>query len=108
MIFVKADVSRWSEVLKLFQKTWDRFGSIDVVLSNAGTHAFETLQDEALDDDENPTAPSLKSFEVNLHSAAYCTKAAVHYFKKQPQKKCQLVFTGSAARLVSPRFNNRN
>lgn len=101
MIFVKADVSKWPEVLNIFKKTWDRFGAIDVVLSNAGTHAFETLQDEALDDDGYPTAPSLTSFEVNLHSAAYCTKAAVHFFKKQPQRKCQLVFTGSAARSVS-------
>ncbi|KAH7000797.1 hypothetical protein EDB80DRAFT_753918 [Ilyonectria destructans] len=100
MIFVKADVSRWSAVLGLFKKTWDRFGAIDVVLSNAGTHAFETLQDETLDDDEDPTPPSLKSFEVNLHSAAYCTKAAVHFFKKQRQKRCQLVFTGSAASLI--------
>ncbi|KAF7555078.1 hypothetical protein G7Z17_g2413 [Cylindrodendrum hubeiense] len=100
MIFVKADVSKWSEVLNVFKKTWDRFGAIEVVLSNAGTHAFETLQDETLDDDEDPTAPSLKSFEVNLHSAAYCTKAAVHFFKKQPQKKCQLIFTGSAASLI--------
>lgn len=101
MIFAKADVSIWSEVLDLFQQTWDRFGAIDVVLSNAGTHGFETLQDETLDDDGNLTAPSLRSFEVNLHSAAYCTKAAVHFFKKQPQKRCQLVFTGSAARSVS-------
>ncbi|KAH7161030.1 hypothetical protein EDB81DRAFT_924337 [Dactylonectria macrodidyma] len=100
MIFVKTDVSKWSEVLDIFKKTWDRFGAIDVVLSNAGTHAFETLQDEALDDDGYPTAPSLKSFEVNLHSAAYCTKAAVHFFKRQPDKKCQLVFTGSAASLI--------
>ncbi|CAK7207035.1 hypothetical protein SEUCBS139899_009843 [Sporothrix eucalyptigena] len=96
-IYVKADVSSWPDVLNLFKKTWHHFGAIDVVLSNAGTHAFESLQEEALEENGDPTAPSVKSLEVNLNSAVYCTKAAVHFFKKQPHKKCQLVFTSSAA-----------
>ncbi|KAK6066669.1 hypothetical protein SCUP234_11978 [Seiridium cupressi] len=100
VLYVKADVSSWSEVLNLFTKTWERFGSIDVVLSNAGTHNFETIVDDKLDADGKLAAPNLKSLEVNLHSAAYCTKAALHYFAKQPSKRCQLVFTGSAASLI--------
>jgi NAD(P)-dependent dehydrogenase (short-subunit alcohol dehydrogenase family) len=95
---VKADVSCWTEVLNLFTKTWDQFGAIDAVLSNAGTHNFEPLLDDNFDEDGRLEAPSVKSIEVNLHSAIYCAKAALYYFKKQPQKQCQLVFTGSAAR----------
>jgi NAD(P)-dependent dehydrogenase (short-subunit alcohol dehydrogenase family) len=91
-------VTSWSEVLNLFTKAWDIFGSIDVVISNAGTHAFETLLDDELAEDGTLAAPSLKSLEVNLHATAYCAKAALHFFKKQPEKSCQLVFTGSAAR----------
>ena len=71
------------------------------MLANAGTHAFETLLEDKFEEDGTLAAPSLKSLEVNLHGAVYCTKAAIHYFQKQPGKQCQLVLTGSAARLVS-------
>jgi NAD(P)-dependent dehydrogenase (short-subunit alcohol dehydrogenase family) len=98
ILYVKADVSSWSEVLNLFTQAWDHFGSIDVVLSNAGTHSFETILDDELAENGTLAAPNLKSLEVNLHAAVYCAKAALHFFKKQPEKKCQLVFTGSAAR----------
>ncbi|KAB5563491.1 hypothetical protein GE09DRAFT_1275724 [Coniochaeta sp. 2T2.1] len=100
ILYVKADVSSWSDVLNLFTKTWEHFGAIDVVISNAGTHNFETLLDDDLAEDGTLAAPSLKSIEVNLHAAAYCAKAALHFFKKQPDKRCQLVFTGSAASLI--------
>ncbi|KAI0121260.1 hypothetical protein BJ170DRAFT_644266 [Xylariales sp. AK1849] len=100
ILYIKADVSSWSEVLNLFTKTWDHFGSIDVVLSNAGTHNFETILDNRLDENGTLAAPNLKSIEVNLHSAAYCAKAAFYYFAKQPEKQCQLVFTGSAASII--------
>ena len=91
-------MSSWSEVLNLFTKAFDRFGAIDVVISNAGTHNFETLLDDDLAEDGTLAAPSLKSIEVNLHASAYCAKAALHFFKKHPERQCQLVFTGSAAR----------
>ncbi|OIW34929.1 NAD(P)-binding protein [Coniochaeta ligniaria NRRL 30616] len=100
ILYVKTDVTSWPQVLNLFTKAWDHFGSIDVVISNAGTHDFETLLDEDLTEDGTLAAPSLKSIEVNLHAAAYCAKAALHFFKKQPEKSSQLVFTGSAASII--------
>jgi NAD(P)-dependent dehydrogenase (short-subunit alcohol dehydrogenase family) len=93
-------VSSWSDVLNIFTKTWDTFGSIDVVISNAGVNQFESILDESLTEDGLPTEPSMKSLQVNLHAAAYCARAALHFFKKQPEKKCQLVFTGSAASIL--------
>ncbi|KAK3312727.1 hypothetical protein B0H66DRAFT_631481 [Apodospora peruviana] len=99
ILYVKADVSLWTDVLDLFTKAWDRFGAIDVVLSNAGTNAFETLLDDEFDG-ETLAAPSLKNLEVNLHGSLYCAKAAFHFFKKHPERNCQLVFTGSAASII--------
>ncbi|KAK1765136.1 hypothetical protein QBC33DRAFT_516912 [Phialemonium atrogriseum] len=100
ILYVKADVSSWSEVLNLFTQAWDHFGSIDVVLSNAGTHNFETILDDELAENGTLAPPNLKSLEVNLHAAVYCAKAAIYFFKKQPEKNCQLVFTGSAASIL--------
>ncbi|CAK7210079.1 hypothetical protein SBRCBS47491_000649 [Sporothrix bragantina] len=87
IIFIKTDVSSWPDVLNLFTKTYDHFGAIDVVLSNAGTNIGETLLDDELDENGHLAAPSLKNLEVNLHGSAYCARAAVHFFKKQPEKK---------------------
>lgn len=70
------------------------------MLSNAGTNIGETLIDDELDENGHLAAPTLKNLEVNLHGSAYCARAAVHFFKKQPEKKCQLVFTASAAAFV--------
>lgn len=98
MLYVKADVSSWVEIRNLFAKAWDYFGSLDVVLANAGTHYYETILDHQVDENGDLQAPNLKSLEVNLHSAAYCANAALYYFAKQPEKRCQLVFTGSVAR----------
>ncbi|KAJ9149445.1 NAD(P)-binding protein [Pleurostoma richardsiae] len=100
VLFVPTDVSSWSAVLNLFAKAWEEFGRIDVVLSNAGIHAFETLFEDNLEEDGTLAAPTLKSLEVNLHGALYCTKAAIHYFQKQPERCCQLVLTGSAASII--------
>lgn len=43
-------------------------------------------------------APKFKNVEINLFGVFHTVKAAVHFFGKHPEKKCQLVLTGSAAR----------
>jgi len=68
---VPTDVSSWSAVLNFFTKAWEEFGRIDVVLSNAGIHASETLFEDNLEEDGTLAAPTLKSLEVNLHGALY-------------------------------------
>lgn len=88
----------WSSVLALFETAITRFGSIDAVYANAGVNFGDNLLENEYDPDGKLKEPPLKNVEINLHGAIYTTKAAIHFFEKEPDKKHQLVLTGSAAR----------
>lgn len=92
------DIASWDSVLALFATASERFKSIDAVYANAGVHFGDNLLEDEFDKSGKLNAPSLKSVEINLHGALYTTKAAIHFFGKDPSKKHQLVLTGSAAR----------
>lgn len=96
-IFKKCDVSKWDDVLELFQEAFLRFGTIHSVLSNAGINGNESLLDEDIDEQSGKLLPpNLKSLDVNLLGQLYVTRCAIHYFKKWPETPCQLVMTASA------------
>lgn len=84
--------------MALFEATYSEFKQIDVVYANAGVHGFEDLLTDEMDHSGKLREPSLKSIEINLHGVLYTTKAAIHFFNKNPERKHQLVITGSAAR----------
>jgi len=82
--------------VQFFQATYDRFGKIDSVISNAGIHTAEPFsEDTGL---EKP--PSTAVFSVNLIGTWFVTKCAVHFFRKNPETPSQLVFVGSIASYV--------
>lgn len=98
-IFLETDVSSWPSILSLFEKSFEKFKSIDVVYANAGTNAWDTLLEDELDKETGKlVGPKFKNVEINLFGVINTVKAAVHFFGKHPQKKCQIVLTGSAAR----------
>ena len=66
--------------------------------ANAGGAFEEGLLENDLDAAGKLKAPSMKNIEVNLHGTVYTTRAAIHFFEKEPEKSHQLVLTGSAAR----------
>ena len=104
-MFRKCDVSNWNDVLQLFQSTWKTFGVIHSVLSNAGVNSHDNfLEDEFSHDDGAEGGeggmilqpPDLTSININLIGQIYVVKCALHYFKKWPETKCQIVMTASA------------
>ncbi|KAK9415450.1 putative NAD(P)-binding protein [Seiridium unicorne] len=98
VLFRKTDVSSWPDLLALFEAGWDKFGSVDVVLANAGINEVGDMFEDAYDEGTGKLKPPvLQTLDVNLTGVIYSAKLALHYFAKQPGKKCQLVFTGSAA-----------
>ena len=98
MIFRKCDVSKWDDVLELFQAGQLKFGAIDVVLANAGINETGNLFEDSIDGASGKLLPpKLSTLEVNLVGVLYTVKCAVHYFAKSVGKRCQLVVTGSAA-----------
>ncbi len=44
-IAIQADVSKVSEITRLFEETKQHFGKIDVVMSNSGTESFDKTED---------------------------------------------------------------
>ncbi|KIW29941.1 uncharacterized protein PV07_05725 [Cladophialophora immunda] len=100
LLFYKTDVSKWDNILQVFQGAWKKFGKIDAVISNAGINQ-ENLLDEEIDEATGMLkAPSLKNLEVNLVAHIYVVKCAVHYFAKAPGKRSQIIMTGSAASYI--------
>jgi NAD(P)-dependent dehydrogenase (short-subunit alcohol dehydrogenase family) len=100
VLFRKCDVSNWDDVLNLFEEAWKTFGIINAVLSNAGISNENFLKDEIDADTGKLLPPNIKTLDVNLTGTIYVAKCAVHYFKKWPETRCQLVMTGSAASFV--------
>ena len=79
-LIVPTNVQSAAECNALIESTVERFGRLDVTLNNDGIGdrrgAGNRIQD--LDD-----ADWLDTIEVNLHSAFYCSRAAVRQFLKQ-------------------------
>lgn len=91
-LFRKCDVSKWDEVVSLFEETYNTLGPIDVVISNAAINKVEPF---------TPTskleAPDISVVNVNLVGTWYVTTCAVHFFNKHPEKPSQVVLFGSVA-----------
>ena len=72
-ISFKADVSKASEVEKLFAETRKAFGSLDVLVNNADVYRFAPLED--LTEDEFH-----RQFNINVLSTLLAAREALKYF----------------------------
>jgi 3-oxoacyl-[acyl-carrier protein] reductase len=72
-IAVQGDVSKASDVQRLFEDTKKAFGSLDVLVNNAGVFQFEPL--EAVTEGEFH-----REFNTNVLGVILATKEAVKYF----------------------------
>ena len=85
VLFRKCDVTKWSDVLALFEETRKTFGIIHAVLSNAGVSQEDLLQDHLDPQTGELLAPDCKVLDINLTGTLYVVKCAVHYFRKWPK-----------------------
>ncbi|KAJ2901614.1 hypothetical protein MKZ38_001634 [Zalerion maritima] len=97
ILYKHCDVSDWSSVVNFFKETYQHFGPIDAVISNAGINKVESFDDVIDTETGELKAPDLSLLKVNAIGTWYVTKCAVHYFKKHPTTKSQLVLFGSVA-----------
>jgi 3-oxoacyl-[acyl-carrier protein] reductase len=72
-VAVQGDVSKAAEVKRLFEETKAAFGSLDVLVNNAGVYHFEPL--EAVTEDEFH-----REFNTNVLGPILATKEALQYF----------------------------
>jgi len=91
-IAVQGDVSKGSDVQKLFQETRKAFGSLDVLVNNAGDYKFEPI--EAITEDEFH-----RQFNTNVLGLLLATREAVKYFGPEGGS---VINIGSVASRVTP------
>ncbi len=72
----KVDVSKSNEVEKLFSDIYSRFGSIDVLVNNAGVCSFGLLTDITDEVFERVNG-------INYSGTFYCSREAVKYMLKE-------------------------
>lgn len=72
---IRASVTHYEDLGKAFAASWEKFGSIDLLVNSAGTGVmtpFEELTQQDIDD----------TIDVNLKGTIYATRHAVEYFAK--------------------------
>jgi 3-oxoacyl-[acyl-carrier protein] reductase len=72
-IAVKADVSKAADVQRLFDATKKAFGSLDVLVNNAGVYAFAPLE-EVTEDEFH------REFNINVLGVLLASREAMKYF----------------------------
>ena len=68
-IFYQADISKWGEAKKLVDKTVETFGTVDILINNAGITRDKLLRDMEEEDWDNV-------LNINLKGAFNCCKFA--------------------------------
>ncbi|OIW35680.1 NAD(P)-binding protein [Coniochaeta ligniaria NRRL 30616] len=84
--FRKCDVSSWEDQAAAFKEVYQKRGTIDIVMANAGIseQGSTTVVDLR---EEEPTAPRLGAINVNLIGVVYTVKLASHYMNRKTDTK---------------------
>jgi 3-oxoacyl-[acyl-carrier protein] reductase len=72
---IQADVSKPEDCKKLIEETYSHYGSIDILINNAGTssaHAFENVSENMW----------MEDIDLKLFGAINCSREAIVYMKK--------------------------
>lgn len=87
-IALTCDVSNYDELIKVFQKNYETYGGIDIVVINAGIDCKSVSVEESNIEDWKAI------MDVNLTGAYYTAKAAIPYLKKQGGGKIITIGSG--------------
>jgi NAD(P)-dependent dehydrogenase (short-subunit alcohol dehydrogenase family) len=96
---VATDVADQAQVARLFQKTEERFGRIDVLFNNAGLSA------PAVPIDELPFEKWKAVVDVNLTGAFLCAQAAFGLMRRQKPMGGRIINNGSISAAVPRPFS---
>ena len=101
--FRKCDVSSWEDQAAAFKDVYEKRGSIDIVMANAGIS--EQGSTTAIDlREEQPTEPKLGALKVNLVGVVYCMFSQV---TRPSQSSPGLTLSPTAVKLASHYMNKK-
>ena len=81
-IIVKTDVTKEEDCKRLIEKTVEHYGTVDMLINNAGISMRALFIDLDLD-------VIRKVMDVNFWGTVYCTKYALPYLLKQKAMNCK-------------------
>lgn len=85
---ISCDVTNYEQMKAAMQKTYEKYGRIDIVVVNAGTDCEKLPVDDLNIEEWN------RVLEVNLSGAFYTVKAAIPYLKKNGSGKIITIGSG--------------
>ncbi|KAE9386156.1 NAD(P)-binding protein [Gymnopus androsaceus JB14] len=80
-IFQNCDVTVWDDLVDLYNLAIAKFGSVDVVVPNAGVPETSFFYNVCFDSNGRPQEPHLREVEVNLKGVLYTAHLAQHYLR---------------------------
>ncbi|CAD6893682.1 unnamed protein product [Tilletia laevis] len=90
---IKADVTNWEDQLAAFQAAEKHYGSISVVVANAGITDVEMFYDDASEDVAVPKRPNLATIDVNIKGVVYTIRLALHFLRKGDLSRPRTIVT---------------
>ncbi|ODH52261.1 hypothetical protein GX48_01578 [Paracoccidioides brasiliensis] len=96
LTYLQIDVTNWRDLVALFKKAREIYGSIDHVFANAGISSKTSFFDDETDENGDPVEPKYPTLDVNLTSVVNTVKLAIFYLKQQ-KGGGSIVLTASAS-----------
>lgn len=90
LLYIKGDVSSISDIKFALKSTYDRFGKIDIVITNAGIHTSNSIFD--IEEEEFQ-----KVLNINLKGTIFTVKECIPYLK---EKEAKIILMGSDQSIV--------
>lgn len=99
-MFVQGDVANYDSLASAFVQTWDKWGRLDLVWSNAGIGDRMDFTGVAVEGaGRTPPKPDVAVVDICLNGCIYAAYLALHFFRKNQSAAGKLVMTSSMAGL---------
>ncbi|KAF9452759.1 NAD(P)-binding protein [Macrolepiota fuliginosa MF-IS2] len=98
-VFVKCDVLSWDEQTAVFDTAISKYGSVDVVVPNAGVSETTKFGGVTLDKNGKPVKPKFLTMDINLTGVLYTVHLSLHYLKlnRKENDLKSIILIGSVA-----------
>lgn len=98
-VFVKCDVLQWDDQVSMFETAISKYGSVDIVVPNAGVTETSKFGSVNFDKSGKPVKPNLLTLDINLTGVLYTVHLSLHYLKLNQKRNDlkSLILIGSVA-----------